>query len=292
MTLDPVPALGGSLLAAFPMNTKGECPCTPLPDPGLQTNSVIATTTAIAYPRNTPNKPDVCIVRLLISLYMPMDVNLDFVVNGTDIKLVESSTYYNFILTDPSTCPNNTDGFRDCGRVDVNGDGFVNQLDTTSIHQSANTTKGFNIPCGGVYATAFSCGSTRSAPLTPAVDISFDSIVYFDTDGIYGTAVSSRKRAALATDHGMLSGILVDFEHLHSEVVSLKGDVSVHEAKLVEQGAKLQRVEHMESQVDQHDRVLRKALPVDQREVLAGVSVAVAGVILCGVAVYFIAKRR
>jgi len=273
VTLDPVPAVGGSLLAVFPKNSQGQCACTPVPDAGTHDNNVITTTTALAYPRNTPNKPDVCIVRLLISLYLPVDVNLDLVVNKTDIDLVQRSPYYNFILSDPSTCPNNTEGFRDCGRVDVNRDGFVNQLDTTSIDQSANTTLGgLSAPCGGVFAIAFSCGSTRSAPLTPALGISLDSIVYFDNDGVHGT-VTTRQRSV--ADIRVLGEILTDFEHLHTEVAALKGDVRAQDATL-----------------EQHTRALRHALPVNQREVLAGVSVAVGGIVLCGIMVYFIAKRR
>ena len=64
---------------------------------------------------------------------MPVDVNLDFVINLTDIKQVEGSPYYNIILSDESTCPLNADGQRICGRANVNFDGFVNQLDTTAI---------------------------------------------------------------------------------------------------------------------------------------------------------------
>merc|ERR1712065_68981 len=69
-----------------------------------------------------------------------------------------------------------------CGRVDVNRDGRVNQLDATSLTQSAQL--GQNVSCGGIYATDFSCGSTRSAPITPAMGISLDSITYFESAGI------------------------------------------------------------------------------------------------------------
>ena len=65
LTLDPMPALGGSTLALLPLNGQGDCACTPVSDAGEQGNNV-ATTTAIAYSRDRPNVPDVCIVRLLI----------------------------------------------------------------------------------------------------------------------------------------------------------------------------------------------------------------------------------
>jgi hypothetical protein len=281
-----VPAVGGSLLTVFPKNSKDECACTPFPDQGLRDNNIIASTTALAYPRNTPNKPDVCIVRLLISLYLPPDVNSDLVVNKTDIDLVNNSPYFNFFLDDPSKCPNNTDGFRNCGPADVNRDGLVNQLDTTSISQSANTTLGLNVTCGGVYATAFSCGSSRTAPLTPALGISLDSIVYFHVDGEYGTTVA-RKRSEM--DLRTLTGMLVDFEHLHTEVVTFKKEV---DAKFNVHDAEIANVQAIETRVEQHAHALRHALPVNQKEVLVGISVVVSSIVLCGVIVYFIAKRR
>ena len=297
----------------------------------MQGNNVIATTTAIAYPRDTPNKPDVCIVRLLVSLYVPVDVNLDLVINQTDYSLVVTSPYYNIILSDESTCPLNADGQRMCGRADVNFDGFVNQLDTTAISQSADYVQGTNLPCGGVYATAFSCGSTRRAPLTPAVDISLDSIVYFDNDGNFGPATPARKRAAL--ESSVMNVVLTDFEHLQGRLVELRSQLTEVDVKIETKAAAVDsmidirvigldskndsrmaasqrevaavqhevaavrhevadRLSAVDAKLDQHERVMRHALPVSQREVLAGASAAVGGIVLCGVAVYFIAKRR
>ena len=192
---------------------------------------MVATTTAIAYPRDTPNKPDVCIVRLLISLYMPVDVNLDSVINRADILAVENSTYYSFDLSATSRCPRNSNLQYVCGREDENFDGFVNQLDSTAISQSAQVSgAGTRITCGGVYATAFSCGSSRRAPLTPVVDISLDSIVYFNNDGNFGAETSTRKRAGLESE--MMSTILFDVEHLVDKVAALEHVVNVQSAEL------------------------------------------------------------
>jgi hypothetical protein len=319
LSLSPVPATGGSLLAIFPQDKKGECSCTPRPDAGTMGNDVIATTTAIAYPLNRPNIPDVCIVRLLISQSVPVDVNRDFVVNEQDIALVMNSTYYNFDISSPSTCPI-VDNQRICGRADVNFDGHVNQLDVTAITQSANVTLGTNVTCGGVFATAFSCGSSRSAPLTPAIDISFDSIMYFNNDGEYAPA-NNRKRGIGAADSSLLRTILLDYEHMQSEIVSLKSETIALKSENIALSCKLDsEVKHLDSglkkhdssiksldsdvkqhdssiksldsDVKQHDRTLRIALPAEKRDVIAGVSVTFAGVVFCGALVLFLAKRR
>jgi hypothetical protein len=46
------------------------------------------------------------------------------------------------------------------------------------------------------------------------------------------------------------------------------------------------------SKVVQHEQILRRSHPVSQREMLVGVSVAAAVVVLSGFIVYFVAKRR
>jgi len=286
ITITPVPAVGGILLGVFPKDDKGVCACTPIPDAGTYSNNVIATTTAISYPFE--RMPEVCIVRLLIGIYLPMDVNSDLVINATDVTLVEQSQYFSNLETVPvgKTCPYSEVLQRvDCGPADVNQDGRVSSLDALSITNSAGlniAATPLNIPCGGVYATSFSCGSTRQAPLTPAVEVSFDSIVYFNNDGLFGAFQPTKRDAS---DVSLIRNILVDFEHLHSEVTSLRSEV---DTKFVAHDAK---VDSIESQIVQHERALN-AKPLHQREVLAGASVAVAGVVLCGIIVYFLAKRR
>lgn len=320
LSLSPVPATGGSLLAIFPRDHKGECSCTPRPDAGTMGNEIIVTTTAIAYPVNRPNIPDVCVVRLLISQSVPVDVNRDLVVNETDIALVKNSTYYTFDILSPSMCPivNNQ---RICGRADVNFDGYVNQLDATAISQSANVTDGTDVMCGGVFATTFSCGSSRSAPLTPAVDISFDSIVYFNNDGEYASTSITRKRGVGAADVSMLRTILVDYEKMQTEIVVLKSETTALKSENIALSAKLdsevrhldgevkhlskefvshdQEIKHyrssvqsLQSEVKQHEKTLRNAVPAERRDVAAGASIAVAGVVFCAAVALFLAKRR
>merc|ERR1711991_935812 len=112
-----------------------------------------------------------------IEKYVRTDCNRDLVINFTDVMLVETSPFYSFRPNATSKCPPSG-----CGPVDINQDGRVDQLDSTAITQSA--VLGTNVSCGGVYATAFSCESTRGAPITPAVDISYDTVVYFSDDGL------------------------------------------------------------------------------------------------------------
>merc|ERR1712065_70160 len=68
-------------------------------------------------------------------------------------------------------------GTAGCGRADVNRDGSVNPLDETSILQSAPF--GTSVTCGAVYATDFSCGSTRRYTLNP--------VFYRNDDGTLAT---------------------------------------------------------------------------------------------------------
>merc|ERR1711991_417876 len=121
-----------------------------------------------------------------------------------------------------------------CGRVDVNRDGKVDQLDSTSISQSA--WLGTNVSCGGIYATNFACGSERKAPILPAMGISFDTMTYFSDDGLilqgqklghtwdeyqdlqndYPADLLRRRR-----DVGLIDSVLEQVEHLRSEVEQL-----------------------------------------------------------------------
>jgi hypothetical protein len=278
LTVTPVPAVGGILLALLPKDTKGDCACTPVPDPGTQSNNVIATTTAVSFPLN--QAPDVCIVRLLIGVFLPMDVNSDQVINGTDIGLVDHSPYFSNNETVPTEkqCPYNPILQRiDCGPADVNMDGRVSSLDSLSITNSAGlgiSSMPLHIPCGGVYATAFSCGSTRKAPLTPAVEVSFDSIVYFNNDGVFGAELPARR----SIDRSLTHNILAEFEHFQDKMESqFRAMDSKFDSKFLSH----------ETKIEKHDRVLQ-TVPASKREIL----VAVASIALCGVIAYFIAKKR
>jgi hypothetical protein len=295
VTLAPVPAVGGGMLSLLPMSPSGECVCTPLPDAGSLSNNVIVSTTSIAYPRETPNLAEVCIVRLRISLILEVDVNMDMVVNDTDLALVQNSLFYNFNLTAPSTCPVDASGQRNCGRTDVNGDGFVNQLDTTAITQSMVLP--CPVPCGGVYATAFSCGSRRAAPLTPAVDISFDSIVFFNNDGLSG-AEAKRDRVRASLDRSLFETVVMDMHDMRFELESrMDGKVAAVDSKLESRVAAVRsevaaEVTHLHAKDRVHDRALRASVSPSSRDMFVGVFVMVAGVILAGSVIYLLAKKK
>ena len=152
------------------------------------------------------------------------------VVDSKDVNAIFQSQYWAPLPSMESRC-NLTNGKRQCGRVDVNQDGKVNQLDVTSVVMSARL--GTKVPCGGVYATSFSCGSTRRAPLTPAIDVSFDSVVYFADDGLIGSTSSLNTRRGL---HLMSAAtplsfriFLVEVENLH--VHTRQQELEVHDLK-------------------------------------------------------------
>jgi hypothetical protein len=220
--LSPVPAVGGCVVAVFPQDNAGVCSCTPKPDLGKVSNSIIATTTSLAYPRDRPDIADVCIVRLLISQFLPPDVNRDFVINFTDLSLIYSSPYFNINPTNVSKCPLISNK-RVCGPVDVNEDGLVNMLDATSVTQS--TLLGANVACGGVYVTAFSCGSSRTSPLTPAVEISLDSILWFNDDGLLGEVKPLANSLSRRQESSLVSTMLDQVQALQERFVELEGSL-------------------------------------------------------------------
>merc|ERR1711991_244553 len=155
--------------------------------------------------------PEVCVVRLRIEKYVRTDCNRDLVINFTDVMLVETSPFYSFRPNATSKCPRSG-----CGSVDINQDGRVDQLDSTAITQSA--VLGTNVSCGGVYATAFSCESTRGAPITPAVDISYDTVVYFSDDGLIveGIELEHAFSRRVARDP-MMDTLLMEVQQLKEE---------------------------------------------------------------------------
>jgi hypothetical protein len=304
VTLSPVPAVGGAVLGLLPEDAAGVCVCTPKPDPGTRGNTVLATTTALAYPRDNPNVPDVCIVRLLISQYLPPDVNGDFVVNFTDLSLIYGSTYYSMDPLAGSKCPL-VGTINVCGPIDVNMDGKVNQLDATSITQSLYL--GSNVTCGGVYATAFSCGSTRSAPLTPAVAISLDSIVWFSDDGLLGRVnllLNVQSKRFAKRDDLLVYEILAQVESLqhHFEQVDSKlgqvdsqlgqvdNKLGQHDSKFGQHDSKFGQVD---SKLGQHDNKLgdvEKKIRITGPEILSEVVVSV--VVMLVTALLFAAARK
>jgi len=261
ITLSPVPAVGGSFIGILPMDPFGNCSCTP------EDKDIIATTTAIAYPRDDPDVADVCIVRLLVSKDVFADVNLDRMIDSIDVMLVEKSPYFNINPFGESKCPE-----QGCGRVDVNQDGKVDQLDSTSITQSAYL--GTNVTCGGIYAMAFSCGSSRKAPLTPAIGISLDSVTYFSDDGliVQGKLLLNADNPFRPTDPtqnilnpgdadpGLIDQILREFDTMHSEVNGLKDTVRSQAEELHETRGELHEAKkRLETRLERSETRLERS---------------------------------
>jgi hypothetical protein len=286
VTMSPVPAVGGCVVALFPQNVSGECSCTPKPDPGMVDNTVIATTTSLAYPRDNPDAADVCIVRLLISQFLPPDVNRDFVINFTDVRLVYDCPYFNLDPTsNVSKCPLKGSK-RACGPADVNQDGKVNVLDSVSITQS--TLMGTNVTCGGVYVTAFSCGSTRRAPLTPAVDISLDSIVWFRDDGQTGDVNPLQNTLSRRSDSSLVSTMLVQFEAMQERVVHLESTLGQVDSKLGQHDNKFGQVDdklgHQDSEILKVKSKVRSAgTEILSEVVVSGLVVLVTVIVIAAV---------
>jgi hypothetical protein len=277
MTLFPVPARGGALLAIFPYtNDEKNCSCTP------EEQDVVLTSTAFSESEVLPNGvPDVCIVRLRISKDIYADVNSDLFINQEDINLVINSTYFsmNPDPTLPSPCPNTT--FQStttyhCGPEDVNRDGLVNLLDVTSIQQSA--VLGTAVPCGGIYATGFSCGSSRRAPLNPAVGISIDGMEWPGDEGLLaeGFALPHMYDTRSAPSTRLLDDILVEFDSLSHKTRDL--EATVEQLKATD--------EHMAAQMrSSQEQSSSHSLLID-----VGISIAAVGV--CAAIVFVVTKRR
>jgi len=260
VTLDPVPAVGGALVAIFPLDIEGNCSCTP------EENDVIASTTALALLGE--GETDVCIVRLLIDKFVYADVNRDGIIDQVDVDLVEDDPSFSINPASPSLC--DPEG---CGPADVNRDGKVNQLDSTSISQSA--ILGTNVTCGGVYATDFSCGSTRSAPLVPATSISLDTISYFSDDGLIveGRLLSHQFdifASKRTEENSLIDNILVEVDEMHKEMRAMK----------------LKDLQHDE-RLDSHDQQ-----HVSSESILMDVMISIFVVLVCGVFVFVIQRKR
>ena len=180
----------------------GVCSCSP------EMNHLLTTTSGLVFP--TPGEATVCVVQLQIDRIVPADVDENGIIEQADIDMVESSAEFRE-LSEPSGC----DPMIGCGRLDVNGDGKVNSQDSLSISQSASLPT--PVPCGGLYAKTFQCGSSAMRPVIPTSDITFDSIVYFNDDGL-----SSRRRLRqeTANDSGITDGIAVQLDGMDERVRS------------------------------------------------------------------------
>ena len=147
----------------------------------------------------------------------------------------------------------------------------MNQLDGTSVTQSA--TLGTNVTCGGIYATDFSCGSSRGRPDNNALSVSFDSITYFEYDGITvpGTPLtnmfSKRKmEGVIDVVFDKMAGVEERTAFLEAEMGELK-------------------------KVDQQIRSEMTSQKQASHSVLFDVSVSVGAVLVCGLLAFFIKRR-
>jgi len=293
--LYPVPAVGGAVLATLPLDEEGKCACTP------ESNAVFATTTAISYPEGVefPNVTDVCIVRLKIDNTLPEDVNLDYVVNLLDMMTVLTSPYFNIVVDDPvSKCPADLG----CGRVDVNGDGLVNQLDSISITPTSFVMP-TNVSCGGIRATHFSCGSTRSNPLNGAFGVSLDTVSYFSDDGLMATGMqmqeATRLRRSARSDPSLMDQVLSEFDRQMEENRRQDEQILSQDKQILRQDELIRNLEKkLEGETKERRKNeeaifhrLARSFVGDSHHLVKDVSISVAVVLICAAVALMLHKR-
>ena len=268
ITLTPVPALGGMLLGILPINPDGSCPCS------VDSGDIVGTTTGLAYSNVTGNAllPDVCIIRLLVSNTLRFDVNRDRVIDAQDVLLIRNNPQY---VSDPNATSNCTSLV--CGNVDVNLDGKVNQFDATAVTEAVSSLRfPLSVRCGGVVATAFSCGSTRSSPLVPAVGISLDTVSYFNSDGVTARKKKNQERSSMVTLR------MSQIDDLRDGIITQK---DVNDA-LQQLASRVQRDE-VEREVRESDERLSFGLRVKDVPLVVAVIAGVATLLIA-----FLARRK
>ncbi len=174
-------------------------------------------------------------MRYEISRQMLIDVVLDGTIDLQDLAAVVHDPAY----ISRAFCSVN------CGRADVNRDGYVTSADVLAISQSVHL--GQDVQCGAVYATDFSCGSTNDAPETEVFGLSLDMIEYFAADG----RLESRRRSSEAwvsltgtqLVDSVLSSIRVELRDLENrtrcELEQLKQTDATAHAKLARDDGRL-----------------------------------------------------
>jgi hypothetical protein len=167
--------VGQQLLAVLPAAPGGSsCACQ------VGSADVVATSTSFLYPTGALNNTQVCIVRLLVSKFIPMDVNQDGLVSVVDENLIRANPSFDSGFPCQSTC----------GLHDLTRDGFIDQRDVDVVKNSV--AYGTNVSCGAVFVTSLSCGAERSAPASPAVAISLDQIRFLGHEGRLSTTLRRR----------------------------------------------------------------------------------------------------
>ena len=144
---------------------------------------------------------------------------------------------------------------------------------------------------------SFSCGSTNAAPITPAVGISLDSLMYWSDDGLLvdamhltnywrpsnGPLINKRSRQV-----DMMESVLEKIERLEEENRELRENDRRLEDKTDRLEANDQRLEGSISSVM---RLVRKS-PSSGHGLAADVLISVGVVLCCGLVVALITKRR
>ena len=131
-----------------------------------------------------------------------------------------------------------------------------------------------------MYASELSCGSTRAAPLTPAIRISLQGI-YLNDDGVlagvkkplphqYEDDILAKKRSA-----GIMGDILVEFDELHAENHDLKAELRSTAAEL-------------RAKIEQHHGAAEKR----GHHIIIDVVISAVAVLACAALVVFLRKKR
>ena len=151
---------------------------------------------------------------------------------------------------------------------------------------------------------SFSCGSTNAAPITPAVGISLDSLMYWSDDGLLvdamhltnywrpsnGPLINKRSRQV-----DMMESVLEKIERLEEENRELRENDRRLEDKTDRLEANDQRLEandqRREGSISSVMRLVRKS-PSSGHGLMADVLISVGVVLCCGLVVALITRRR
>ncbi len=133
----------------------------------------------------------------------------------------------------------------------------------------------------------FSCGSTRKAPLTPAVGISFDSIVYFQFGGLDGVETplnnTQTKRSFSSTRDDLHEHILVELENLRDRDVQMERTLELQQ--------QLRKEIEVKGSADRVHRERREARPV-QYGFLTSVALSVGAIFASAIVTLYVYKNR
>lgn len=187
-TMSNIPQSGEQLVAALPLSghvspsgPSFSCPCSP-----PATDPVVYTSTGLVTYHFTFPDPllhtDVCIIRLLVTRSVFLDLDNNNIINAADENVIVTHP----LFQSTTSCGDS------CGKADINHDGFVSAVDLSILRNS--TTYPLDVSCGIVEITAFSCGQSRHVPGNnlPCDGISLNVVEY----PLYsGMAMSKRRNS-------------------------------------------------------------------------------------------------